>query len=332
MKFKGTLTAALTSLAIFFAFAVAGGICLATGFGEYASNSEFINNVNDLYNYVEQYVDDFDNNSIASGVRTQASYERVLSMDSVDTIVIDASGCAVDINAVSSDMVSVNFNGLAASGANTVFDDYSTTADGEIVFDSSYYAHDGVIKAELKGSELHISLATARIGGSFAGINFGINSTSGIGDVKIALPVSFTGNLEIKNSVDDIVIDGFTLENFSLTNCAGETDISRSTIGMLAVKNLAGEVDANGTILGVDFRNVAGEIKVETSVVFDKDSIIEDIAGEIEIDLPYGSALNITKDSVLGMVDVNGVATGVASAPYLQISDVMGEVTVEIAD
>jgi len=332
MKFKGTLTVALTSLAFFLAFAVAGGICLATGFTEYASNSEFINNANDLFNYVEQYAGDFDADGIGSGIRTQASYERELSTDAVDTIVIDASGCAVDIKAVSGNMLSVDFNGLAASGVNTVFDDYSTTADGETVFDSSYYAHEGVIKAELKGSELHISLATARIGSSIGGIHFGINATTGIGDVRIALPASFTGNLEIKNSVDDIVIDGFNLENFSLTNCAGETDISRSTIGMLTVKNLAGEVDAKGTILGVDFRNVAGEIKVDTAAVFDKDSIIEDIAGEIEIDLPYGSALNITKDDVLGMVDVNGIATGVASAPYLQISDVMGEVTVEIAD
>lgn len=332
MKFKGTITVALTSLAIFFAFAVAGGICLASGFREYAGNSELINDVGDLFHYVEQYADDFDTDGISSGARTQASYERELNMDAVDTIVFDASGCAVDFSAVSGNMLSVNFDGLAASGANTVFDDNSTSADGEIVFDSGYYAHDGVIKAELKGRELHISLDTARVGASIGGINFGINVGSGIGDVRIALPAAFAGNVEIRNSIDDIVISGVTLESLSLNNTAGEIDVAGSTIGLLAVSNLAGEVDAKGNILGVDFRNVAGEIKVETFACFDRNSVIEDIAGEIEIDLPVGSALNVTRDDVLGMVDVKGIAAGTASAPCVAISDVMGEVTIETID
>lgn len=323
MKFKGTLTVALTSLAIFFALAVAGGICFAAGINEYAQNSDVIGNVGDLLSYVGQYTDDF-NVNVGSGSRTSESYTRELDTAVVDTVVVDASGCSVSIVPASDGFINVDFSGLAAADAKTAFGSSPAPSGEGIAHDSAYYSSDGIIRTSLVGSELRIDVAAAGVT-TFFGI-----SNNGIGEIRISLPADFNGSLEINNSVDDMQFRGFVLENLILKNSAGEVNVDNCTIGMLTVKNLAGEVDASGIITGVDFSNIAGEIVVETAKAFDRDCTISDIAGEVEIDLPYGTALRITRNSILGYVDIDDIAAGTDSDPLVAISGVMGEVAIGI--
>ena len=64
MKFRGNVIAAVISLVVFLGFAAAGGICLATGFAELVQNSDVINNVGDLIEYVDDFSFHIDLNGV----------------------------------------------------------------------------------------------------------------------------------------------------------------------------------------------------------------------------------------------------------------------------
>ncbi len=330
MKYRNTITVALVSLAIFFAFAVAGGICLGAGFGEYAKNSDMINNFSGFVEYVEEYADVFDDNDFSiSAQRSEAHYVRELDAE-LTSIVIDASGGAVTVDVGATEEFRVDFDGNVKSGSYDVFDEYTQpVVSGDVVVDyADYYAHSGIIEARLKGDTLHISFDSA-LGVSIKPgfVNIGGNNSR----ISVTLPASYNGSLEIKNCVEDTVLRGCKLDSLTLESAAGEI-LANGNINMLVISNLAGEVDAEGAIRGIDFSNIAGEISVNSTVALENDSVIENIAGEVEIDLPYGSTLNVERDNVLGIVDVDSSITGAADAAVLRVSDVLGEVIIEIFD
>ena len=212
MKYRNTLTVALVSLAIFFAFAVAGGICLGAGFGEYAKNSDMINNFSGFVEYVEEYADVFDDNDFSiSAQRSEAHYVRELDAE-LTSIVIDASGGAVTVDVGATEEFRVDFDGNVKSGSYDVFDEYTQpVVSGDVVVDyADYYAHSGIIEVRLKGDTLHISFDSA-LGVSIKPgfVNIGGNNSR----ISVTLPASYNGSLEIKNCVEDTVLRGCKLEN-----------------------------------------------------------------------------------------------------------------------
>ncbi len=342
MKFRGNVTAAVISLVVFLGFAVAGGVCLASGFTELVQNSDVINNFGDLV----EFVDDFSFNIDLNGVnmdedadRASAYYARTLS-ESIDSIAIKSTGCAVELR--EGDEFSVSFTGMVPGGK---YDDLNASSAGrlpvssgdvsgsdvsasDVAFDAAYYENSGIISARLSGSELTVDIdATVHL----SGFNMSVNAN--VGQVVITVPVSYSGSVEVKDVFTEMKVSGLSLSELILENCMGETEIRACSIDMLTVSNMAGEVDVNNSSIGgVCFENIAGEINVDSDSAFTNDSVIDSVAGEINIELPYGSRLNVEKSGVLGEVDIDRRIDGDAGDVVLEISSVMGEVTVEIND
>lgn len=323
MKIRGNVTGAVVSLAVFLAFAIAGGICLAAGFGELVANSDVINNVNDLV----EYVDDFSLNVNVSDKTEKATayYVRELSED-VEKVVIATEGCSVNVRSGSE--FSVDFSGSVNQGKFAVLNESDEPNATESEFDAAYYDHSGIINASFEDGVLKISIDAAL---EISGININVNAN--IGHITVTIPNTYTGSLELRDSFAEIGVAGLDFNELTLINCLGETDIHGGSIQMLNITNMAGEVDVDDCrVSGVHFENIAGEIDVSSDAAFTADSIVSDIAGEVNIDLPRGSQLNVTKDDILGEVGIDRAIVGSDTAPALDISDVMGEVVVEIDD
>ena len=315
MKFKGNLIGALISLAIFLGCAIAGGICLAAGIGDLAQDPEIISSVESVFENIGDF--DLNVNLTTETENATAHYTRQLS-DDIDTISIATSCCAVDI--ARGDEFAVDFTGVVADGSFAVTNE-STTGEGDEL-NADYYFNDGIINATLSGGALKINVkASAKV--------FGVSNS--VGRITVTIPDSYTGSLELGDGVAEINVSGLSLNGLTLSNCLGETEITGCSIQMLTVTDLLGEVDTgNCSIYGVDFSNIMGEISVDTKDAFTGDSAIRDVMGEVSIDLPVGAQLNVHSSDILGQVSIDSRLTGEASAPALDISDIMGVVTVEI--
>lgn len=337
MKFRGNVTAAVISLVIFLAFAVAGGVCLASGFTELVQNSDVINNFGDLVDYVDDFSFNIDLNGVnidEDADRASAYYARTLSGD-IDSIAIKSTGCAVEMRR--GDEFSVSFTGLVPGGK---YDDLSvespdrlTVSSGDVsgsdvAFDAAYYENSGIIEAHLNGGELTVEIdATIYV----TGFNMSVNSN--VGQAVITIPADYTGAVEVRDVFAEMKVSGLSLSELILKNCMGETEIRGCAIDMFTVSNMAGEVDVdNSSIGGVCFENIAGEINVNSDCALTVDSVIDSVAGEINIELPYGSKLDIDKSGVLGEVEIDRNIIGGTGDAVLEITGVMGEVTVEIND
>lgn len=319
MKFKGNLIGAGICLAIFLAFAIAGGICLASGFAEIASNPEIMGELQDVvesfgdYNFV-----DFDGDV---GRETSASYERELRSD-VEKIVIADSGCDVIVRNGSE--FSVTYNGKVRSSA---FD-----SDGGKVVDTEnsadYYEQDGAIKASFKNGVLTVSVDTVNKVGI---VNFG---SIDLGEMTVTVPASYAGSLELNSVFGECDITGLSFDELIFDKCAGEIAVYGCDANMLVITDLAGEVDVEegSKILGISIEDIAGEVNITTAAVITADSMIRNVAGEVNIDVPANTQLNVERSSVLGSVIIDREIGGGSDAPAMEIDSVMGEVTIEIDD
>lgn len=318
MKIRGIVTGALISLAVFLAFAIAGGVCLAAGFGELVNNSGVIETADDLFEYIDNYVDDFsmDLNVTADSEETTAYYGRTLS-DEVESIVLETGGCRVDV--FRGEEFAVEFTGSVEAGT---FAEDTASGEDAAADTAAYYASNGVIDAALNGSELKITVNSATT-------VWGINAS--IGSVKVCIPESYTGSFELVNSFAEINVRGISFDELTFNSCMGEIDVTGCDVNILNIENLAGEFDAETcSIQGLNFKNIAGEINVDSLTALTADSEITNVAGEVSVELPRGTELNITREDILGQVDIDRAIVGGENAPYLEISDVAGEVSIEL--
>lgn len=321
MKYKTTATVALTSFAIFLALVVAGGICVAAGFPDYARNSGAVDSIQDIVEYVEDYNVNFE---VGNTEKATANYARELNGD-VEKVVLSTGGCSVDVRNGSE--FSVSFSGNVTAGK---FAD--TNQSGEKAISSAdavaYYDNSGIIEASFNDGVLDISVDSAH---SVQIMGFGANTS--LGHITVTFPNTYTGSFELGNCFAEVTFAGVDFDELTLDSCMGEVDIYNCSVNMLTVINLAGEANAEGcNIAGVCFDNVAGEINIETLCGLTADSTISDVAGEVSVELPRGSQLNVTRDDVLGEVRIDRAITGSTGAANLDISDVVGEVHVEIDD
>jgi len=315
MKYKTTVTVALTSFAIFMVLAVAGGICVAAGFSDYARNSGVIENAQDLIDYVEEFDINYTPASAGETKTTSEEYTCELGRE-VKAIVIATGGCSVDVRSGSE--FSVSFTGKT-------FIDKLTEAVSSA---DAGYDHSGIINAGFNNGTLDITIESAR---TFNIVGFGANTS--IGRLTVTVPSDYNGSLELKDSFAEIDLSGLDFNELVFTSCMGEIELRNCSANMLTISNLAGEASIEGgNIAGICFEKIAGEINLEPACELTADSIISDVAGEISIELPRGAQLNVTQDDVLGSVRIDRAITGGAGAANLTVSDVVGEVHVEIDD
>ena len=321
MKYKTTATVALTSFAIFMALVVAGGICVGAGFTDYAKNSGAVDSIQDIIEYVEDYDVSFE---VGDTERATADYVRELNSD-VEKVVLSTGGCSVDVRNGSE--FSVRFTGTVSAGKFTDTDQSSDKAisSADAV---AYYDNSGIIEAGFNDGTLDIRVESAH---SVQIMGFGANAS--LGHITVTFPDTYTGSFELDNCFAEVTFAGVDFDELTLDSCMGEINLYNCSVNMLNVTKLAGEVDAEGgNIAGVCFEDIAGEINVDTICNLTTDSIISNIAGEITIELPVGSQLNVTRDDVLGELRIDRAITGGDSAVTLEVSDVVGEVNVEIDD
>ena len=323
MKYRNNVTGAVISLAIFLAFAVAGGICLAVGFAELVANSDTINTVHDIVEYVDDF--SFNVNIGDNTERATARYERELR-EEVKEIVIATGGSSVNVREGS--MFSVDFSGSVGAGKYGNLAESDAPKAVESQSSEAYYDHSGIISASFEGGVLTVSVDSAI---NVQGVNF--NWGADMPSMVVTVPASYTGSLEIKDSFAEITMGGMSFDGLTLSNCMGEIDIYNSSINLLTVSKLAGEINVEDSeVSAVDISNIAGEVDVHSVVPFTADSIISDIAGEVNIELPAGSALNVYQNGVLGQVSIDRDIAGDAAAPVMEIDDILGEVNIDIDD
>ncbi len=319
MRYRTTVTVALTSFAIFLALVVAGGICVASGFADYAKNSGVVDSVKDVLDYVSDF--DFEFSAVDTD-NASAEYVRELNSD-VEKVILSTGGYSVDVRNGSE--FSVVFTGKVTAGK---FSDLDQS--GENVVSSAdtaaYYDNSGIINAGFSKGVLEISVDSVK---TISVIGF--NSDRSIGHVTVTFPDSYNGSFELDDSFAEVSFAGTDFDELTLDSCMGEISLYDCSANMLTITRLAGEVEVDdGNIAGIRFENIAGEININTLCELTADSIISDIAGEINVELPAGSQLNVTRNDVLGDVRIDRAIEDGAGAAALEIIDVVGEVHVEI--
>ncbi|MBE6760327.1 MAG: DUF4097 domain-containing protein [Ruminococcaceae bacterium] len=322
MKYKSTVTVALTSFAIFFALAVAGGICTAAGFSDYAKNSGVVDSVKDFFDYLKDF------RFTASDEDTEkanADYVRKLGSD-VEKISVSTSGCSVDVRNGSE--FSVTFSGSVTAGK---FDDLDQTGGNKAVSAADAaadYDNSGIINASFTDGVLNISVESSK---TFSIVGFGGSSVPG--HVTVTLPDTYTGSFELNDCFAEVSVSGLDLDELALNSCFGEVEVRSCGADMLTVTGLMGEVEVDGSrIAGVNFDSITGEISLDNLCAFTVDSTISDVMGEVTIDLPAGTQLDVDQNDVLGVVSIDRAITNGAGTASLTVTDVVGEVNVEIDD
>lgn len=325
MKIKGNVTGALISLAVFLAFAIAGGICLAAGIGELAQNTGAIEKLENIAGYFGDF-SDFEGVDFGGiGTEEATAYYSCTLGEDVKTIDLKASGNGLKV--VTGNEFSVDFSGMVKSGQFSELNESTVLVSSSDVSGSDCYEHNGIIDVHLEGDVL-----TVKVNADNPVISFG-NFENYYGKIIVTIPESYTGSLELDGSVSEIDVIGVSLDNLAFNGGVGEVDIDDCSIQMLTVEKLVGEVDTQRSrIYGVELSDITGEVSINTMDAFTNDSTISDVLGEVSIDLPFGSQLNISRSDVLGEVRIDRSITGGDDAPYMEISDVLGEVTVEIDD
>lgn len=345
MKYRTNITVALTSLAIFLALAVAGGICIAAGFADYAKNSGFIDSAKDIFEYVEDYSVDF---SVSETEHAEADYVRQLGSE-VERITVTTGGCSVDVRNGSE--FSVIFSGKVNAGkfgnpgqndSNAAIfaddvsaSDISSSSDVSSASDiisaadaADYFFNDGIINARFIDGVLEINVESEK---NISIVYFG--TADPLGHVTVTIPDFYTGSLELKDCFAELTVAGLDFDELALSSCMGEIEISNCSANQFTITNMAGETDAEDCrFAAVYFDDIAGEINVDSRCGLTSDSLISDIAGEVNIELPAGSQLNVTRDAVLGDVRIDRSITDGEGAATLEIISVMGEVSVDAND
>lgn len=320
MKFKGNLIGAGISLAIFLAFAIAGGICFASGLPELASNTEVIGELEGIFEDVVDIVDDFTPVEFGgdSGRETAASYERELRSD-VKSIVIEKTGCIIKVRSGSE--FSVSYKGKVKSAA-LDSDSAKVTGTEDSV---NYYKQDGALYASFRDGVLTIGVETV------SQINIvGFENIAKPGEMIITIPASYNGSFGIESCFGEVAVTALTVESLTLDKCAGEIEVYGCDIGCLVIDDLAGEVDVEDSeVQSVSMNGIAGEVNLSTTAAFTADCSVRNVAGEVNVEIPYGSGLNIVRNNVLGEVRVDKNLAGGAEWPDMEIDSVMGEVSVE---
>ena len=150
------------------------------------------------------------------------------------------------------------------------------------------------------------------------------------GDITITLPRGYTGGISFNDSICEIVINGWMFDSFGLSNFTGDVNIENCIINYFDAKSLTGDIDIEGSLGGFAIVNCLGDISIESDAAFVADCKFENCIGELSVDLPDGSGVNIIKDDYVGKVNIEG--NNGSKKVDITLTDGVGEVDIEIGD
>lgn len=216
---------------------------------------------------------------------------------------------------------------VSSGGAEDVSDSSAqniSESDAEEVSGSD--AANSPISFAEKNGVLTLSMESGMRQHNFFGINVGYNGI--YGTVTIKLPKSYTGSLTISEEYGEIEISGISGDKLALSDCFGEVNID-AEYDMLVVDSCFGKIDAQGKIGGFEIKNCFSRVELELSAPLAHNSIIEENAGQISIQLADNDKVRVTSSDNMGAVNIGSEVESLNNGYVVEVTGNMGMVDID---
>lgn len=316
MKALGKAAIVLTIL--FFVFLIPAGILIALGAVQ--ANNDY--DLNGTFQNIIGEVDDYNHiGSIGDGNHIQFSADYVPAGD-INGIVIE--NAAFELNIVRSDKDEFviehtgNYPVSLVNQYGIINGKVYSYVNGDVGDASPFFftEDNGVLTF---GLETGYNFDQFNISGFSKGVK--------CGTVTVYLPASYEGDFTINKSAGEITLVGLTLNSLNITSAAGEFDAKDCTVNSFNVAGIAGDLDFDGKAGSLNLSGGMGDYDIELRAPLTEASTIKGTMGNVNIDMPSGTKLNISSSGNLGDVSIDGDLRADDGVPF-SINGNLGDFTI----
>ena len=151
-----------------------------------------------------------------------------------------------------------------------------------------------------------------RSGGGSVAVKQNRNHNGASGSVRVSLPSSWQGDLELEGVSGPIMMDGITADSLDLESVSGAVAITGCAIGSLELETVSGSVSADGSFRKVSSETVSGSVRVDFRDSPGGRCKFESVSGSVTLGLPHGTGYTLDFSSMSG--SFNDEITGISGS------------------
>lgn len=151
-----------------------------------------------------------------------------------------------------------------------------------------------------------------RSGGGSVSVEQKRKSKGASGSVRVSLPSSWQGDLELEGVSGPVMLDGITADSLDLESVSGAVAITGCAIGSLDLETVSGSVSADGSFRKVSSETVSGSVRVDFKDAPGGRCKFESVSGSVTLGLPHGTGYTLDFSSMSG--SFNDEITGISGS------------------
>lgn len=153
------------------------------------------------------------------------------------------------------------------------------------------------------------------------------------GDLTITLPADYSGSLNVVNNGYGVKLKDLTLNTLTIGGDIPGLRMNGCAVSELVLADLnSRDAEVRGKADSFTARNCSGDIDFDNFVSFTKDCTVVDCLGEMSIEVPRGSKMNVKQKNCTGEIEIDRRLNDASAKVTFSVEGFSGEFSLEYDD